>query len=717
MILKKLSVRKRFMRLLSQEFLRKLWVEGVTAIVLLFALPVQMALKLGAYQDRLNSMPKGILFELLIKNDPLLGAIFLLSVLMALAEFSYLFRRDKVDFYHSLPVSRTMHFAYRYLNGLLQFLIPYLIFYAAAIMVGIMNGALVVGYGKELVVTSVLYLLFFCVFYAVSLIAVQLSGSYLSAGIVLAIVHFAPMFFCYVLNEYGLLFLRTYVNTEIPLLYGYGSAVTICRQILQVYENMRCWSTGIVLLFTAMLLGPPLIAYGLFLKRPAEKTNCGLAYPVMEPVFRLIAVVEMGLFAGLLLRSISYDQDDKWLFFGLAAGCVLMHCIMQMVMQMNFRAFLEGKLSLVLCTLVTVLLMGTFRYDLMGYDQYIPDESQLDCVGISIQELEYYRNYIQEYTDEDLEKRFGSNYEYYTIFDQIYSESERYRLLQEMNLKNIWPILEIVQHSVENPKWKVYDANVTVCFKLKNGRCIFRQYQMDMEKEWKLCEKIFTMDDFKEALYPILNRGEENTNIWLNCNYSNDKEKITLSDTRFTSLLRTYKRELKELQLQTLREEVPLFTLEFTNQQDGFYNSYPVYPSFRHTLTLLKGYGYEVEPVNDLLYELQISYQKVDTYEDAEEADQMEAIRQEAQVTGNSVNFGSKTMTVNAAKQLEQLRPYLVPQLYRAFNLTLKEVESDYYVTGYLRDPSSGEVTIQDFLIEKGKVPDFLKGLEDSESP
>ncbi len=708
---KRSSVKKRLSCLLKQEFLRKFWMEGVAIIALMFALPVQMALKLGRYQGAMAEMPDGILFGFMLQNKMLLGVIFLLSISMALVEFGYLFQRNKVDFYHSLPISRTMHFTYRYLNGILQFVLPYVILYAAAIMVGIVNGALIIGYVKELIITGLLYFIFFCILYSVSVIAVQLAGSYMSGLVTMGILHFGSVFFCYVINEYCSFFLRTYVDTGKPLLYGYGSALTICMKVMEDYGKMSCWSAGLLIMLTAMLVFLPLIACGLFLKRPAEKTSCGLAYPLIGPILRLIAVVGAGLFGGLVLRSFSYDQSDSWLFFGLAAGCILMHCIMQMILEMNFRAFFKGKISLLVCTAVTALIMCCYRYDLRGYDEYLPEAGQLDSVGVSIQDLEYYRNYPLEYTSRELQNLYSSDYGYDVVFSQIYDETERYTLLQDMGLKNTESVLDMVQRSIEDNQWVDYEANMIVCFRLKNGRSIFRQYEIDLMEEMDACKEIFAMDDFKEVLYPILARSEEHTTIWMNDNYSGTKQKLTLPDTQFTSLLRTYKRELKDLQLQTMTEEIPLLTLEFTDNQDGIYNSYPVYPSFEHTLTLLKGYGYEFSSAADQIYEAQVVYRKAEDTDGIEAAASIEAAT--LQEYDSETVDEQKSITITDEKQLKQLRKYLVPYIYYASALTLKEIDQSYHVTGYLKDTVTGEVIMQDFGIEKGKVPEFLRVLEE----
>ena len=53
--------------------------------------------------------------------------IFLLAVLCAATGYGHIHSREKLDFYHSLPLRRMQWFSISYLSGLLIFLIPYLI--------------------------------------------------------------------------------------------------------------------------------------------------------------------------------------------------------------------------------------------------------------------------------------------------------------------------------------------------------------------------------------------------------------------------------------------------------------------------------------------------------------------------------------------------------------------------------------------------------------
>lgn len=702
MISKKLSAKKLFGRLLKQEFIRKIWAEGIVIIILIFSLPVNVALELGQYSKQLYDMPESVLMDFMLHNTTLLALSLLLGVFIALIEFGYLFQRNKVDFYHSLPVSRSMQFLYRYLSGLLLFLVPYTILYGVSILVGIAHGALVIGYLKDLAVFLLVYLLFFCALYSLSVIAVQLAGSYLSAIVAVMIVHFTGPFFCLLIRECQESFFRTYLDSGKPPIFGRGSVFTICLKTLEDYAHTGFFDTFTILILILLAVLLPFGGYALFLKRPAEKNSCGLAFPVVGPIFRFLAVMGSGMVMGIVLRSMSYSNDDFWLFFGLVAGCIVMHCIMQMILQMNFRAFFRGKLSLLLCTGLAVLAMCVFRYDLIGYDSYLPEADQVDFAGVSIDDLEYYRNYIRECTAQEYDRMIANQ----EVFSMVSGDEDECEVLSQMNLKNVQPVLNLANKSIEDDAWQGYDGNMQVCFRLKNGRHIFRQYRIDLWEGLSDCAEIFAMDRFKEAVYPILTRGEENTTVWLNNNYSGTKQKVTLQDTRFINLLRTYKRELKELDLMTLTKEEPLLTMEFTESQVDCFNSYPVYPSFEHTLTLLKGYGYEFKPMTDSLYKIQAIYNNPE--------DELISEYLNIEEWSSQASENLNTVWIDDKKQLKKLIPYLIPDVYYDSNLTLKPTEPGYYITGYLNDKLTGEEIIMGFVIEKGKVPDFLKTLEEN---
>lgn len=707
MISKKLSARKLFERLLQQECMRTVWAEGIITVALIFALPVSLALDMGQYASEISSMPDSTLLEFVSGNTTLFVIIFFLSIFISLLEFGYLFQRSKVDFYHSLPISRSMQFAYRYLTGFLLFALPFVIMYSIAILIGIAHGAMIVGYMKELAGLALIYMVFYWVLYSVSVIAVQLAGSYLSSILTLLSLHFGGVCFCQLIQECQKLFFRTYVDTGKPLLYGEASAITICSRVLEQFRETGYYDTFSLTVLSVLVVLLPAAGYLLFIKRKAEKTGCGLAYPLIGPFICFLAVTGVGIVTGMLLRTLSYSNKDFWLFFGIIIGCIVMHCVMQMVLLMNFRAFFQNRVFMLVCTVCAVAFMCVFRFDLTGYDTYLPSADQLESVGVSLGDLEYYRSYIKEYSEEEY-RRIRN-----LVYSTTYNSQEECRLLAEMNLKNVQPVLKLVSASLEDTEWGY--NNMKVCYQLKNGRCVYRAYMIDLQDHLAECSEIFSMDRYKEVLYPILTRGEENCNVWVYDSYSDNKKKLTLEDTQYITLLRTYKRELKNLSLETMEEEEPQALLEFMNNQNDFYNSYPVYPSFEHTLTLLKGYGYEHTLGSSSIYKVHVVYQE--TYDEAGDVDYAAGSEDGNFHDMDGVSEASDqyaSLWTEDKEQLKELSPYLVSSYFSSINMTLQKVEPGFYVTAYMTDRKTGEEVMADFYIQKGKVPDFLKKLKNS---
>lgn len=708
MISKKLSARKLFGRLLRQEYLHKIWTGGIICVVLIFAFPVNLALYLGQYTEELTRMPEDLLVQFISDNYQGFVCIYLIGLLLSMVEFGYLFRRDKVDFYHALPVSRSIQFSYRYLNGVIQFVFPFLIFYAITVLIAIGHGVMIVGQMLAIFRLCLMYLLFFILMYTVSVMGMLLAGSYLSALMVIFLLHFAGPVFCWIITRCERSFFRTFVNTGDQPLFGQGSIVTICIKTLEDFKDngyVVSHSFTLLVILGILLL---VLAYVLFWKRPTEKTGCGLAYPVIQPLIQCITVVGGGMLAGLFLQQMSFDGGDRWLFFGMIAGCIVMHMILQMIFQLNFRAFFQGKLQMLFCTALALLFMCVFRFDLLGYDQYFPAKEQLESVGISITNLEAYRTYLLEGGTFEYDE---SGWDVITVSSVTQDEKDLYQSLRQMNLKNTRPVLDIAQHAIQDKSWDRDKTNITICYRLKEGKCIYRSYKMDLDQEEANCSEIFAMDAYKEFLYPVLARGEENITVQLNSPTSTVKKKLNLKDVSYISLLRTYKRELKELSYEQLKSEEPLLNLEFTEDDYRIrYNSYPVYPSFKHTLTLLKGYGYEFQPIRELIYRADV------TLIANEQEDVFASSTSYASVEGSSFVEGTSSASTEAqklqikdSKKLKKIIPNLVDLSARMTNLTLEPVDETYSVTGYYHDVVTGEELPTEFYFKKDTVPDFVR--------
>ena len=110
-----------------------------------------------------------------------------LAILIGTQGFVYLHNKRQVDFYHSQPVSRKRRFWVLWSNGIVIFLVTYLINMFLGMVVasafGCMSGVILTGAMKGFF----LYFLLFLGIYHISIIAVLLTGNTLVSLLAMAV--------------------------------------------------------------------------------------------------------------------------------------------------------------------------------------------------------------------------------------------------------------------------------------------------------------------------------------------------------------------------------------------------------------------------------------------------------------------------------------------------------------------------------------------------
>ena len=120
-------------------------------------------------------------------------AVFVLAVVVGTVMFAYLHDRRKVDFYHSLPVSREKLYAVNYATGAVCVLVPYLVMRALTMVC-----AHAMGFGaalglKTLLGVIVSDMIFFLLLFAMSALATIVCGNTIIALLLQLWVFFAPV--------------------------------------------------------------------------------------------------------------------------------------------------------------------------------------------------------------------------------------------------------------------------------------------------------------------------------------------------------------------------------------------------------------------------------------------------------------------------------------------------------------------------------------------
>lgn len=393
-----------FLKGMSEDLRHKVWMLALSLLGSFLTLPVVWLLRYSdldlsavnrqitvmtsqEYEETLtesiNSMADFFGQELMLSASvvAILGA-----VVMGLEAFHYLQQKSMVDTYHSLPVSRTQLFGIKYINGLLIWLVPYLLCSVLALAlsgvllarVGGIGGLprLILEAGKNTLVLVIAFLLV----YHMMILATMLTGNMLNTltvavilgggviavyGLVLGFM--ATFFHTYYAQASGLA-LVTYTSPLTAPIVLVGSRVD--RDFMGADSLLP---TMLICLGIALVLGA--LAWISYLKRPSERAGRGLELPWLAWPLRL-AVSIMGGLGGWLFMYFLVSSTAWYVFGALLAG-ILTYGVLDVIFTMDFKAFFRHKWSMGAAVVVMLLICAGFQEDWMGYDRYLPDQEEI----------------------------------------------------------------------------------------------------------------------------------------------------------------------------------------------------------------------------------------------------------------------------------------------------------------------------------------------------
>lgn len=641
-----MTSRSLFFNLMKEDAKRRLWTIALTFVAFFFSFPVWTALRfnnfdMGDKSDQLYMISE--LKNLFSFQNGWIAVLFMiLSLIMGVTGFSYLHSRQKVDFYHGIPVSREKLFWANYANGILIPLIIYGVNLVAALIVAMVNGVVPVVFAGTVVKAFFLFLIHYSMIYSVTVVSMILTGNILIGILGTGVFHFFFPTVLLVLELCYQFFFHTSYRGGSTV---FGKLMDKCSAFTLFISNMviigrdgsftdQAMRVGAALAVTALLA---FLALLLYKKRGSEAAGKAMAFKISKPIIRIPIVVLSALCGSLFFYGI---QDSMgWALFGLICGMLLSHCVIEIIYHFDFRKLFADRMQMGLCTLAALLIFCGFRYDWFGYDSYIPSADQLESVAIS-DDLNTWISY--GYVTKNMSGDYEWNY-----------ESDDDFIFERMELTNTEPVLSLVKEAVKSNKEQYhsgtdsenrYDATqhyrFSVKFNLKNGKSVYRTYSIgskEVERRPEVIE-LYRDPNFLQAVYPVLTQTTEDT---ARVRVSVGEQTITASrdkngtDKAMTEkLLTTYQEELKSLSPETMEKENPVATIQFMtrNQADAeakreeaksswLYGDvidrgyYPIYPSFEKTIALLKECQVDIEGWNEMSNEVEAIYIDMDRYQ------------------------------------------------------------------------------------------------------
>lgn len=607
---------------LKENNKRRLWVWAVSVLVFVVLFPTFTALMVDRIVSRAEwfseiydeKLVQQIIHEKLIFSMcRTLGFSALIKVMTtgialisAIQGFSYLYSRKKIDFYMGMPVKRKKRFLHIWLNGILIYVIPYLLGLFISILIAANSGGVDRRVIYEAFTAFYTHILFYLSVYHMAILAVMLTGNIIITG-------FGFVILC--LYEYMVRLVSLgYKELFFQYFSSYGT------DVLPVLSPFGMLHTPVKLLLFAVFTGA--IAFICYLKRPAEAAGKAMVFEISKPVIKILLIVPTALLAGLFIaEAINYAPENSmngigYVIFAMALVVIIGSALMQVIYEFDIKGALHKKPHIVISGVLTALIFIAFRYDLTGYDGYVPNQKKIESVA-----------FVPDYYDTTWggNAYFDSNGAY--MSDLAYAD-------KYMNLSNVEDICELAGLSME--KYDKFRQQVekegyseeqaenwsyaTLIYHMKNGRSISRAVWIDVndDKTIQLLDRIMGTDEFKRGYMPgasenldrILAEGSTGQKISATCGNSIYLSKMSEADAK--EFLEIYRKDLALADFSKVKESTPWLMFSLNVEEDASGNNYDVwngmtrssitrtimmniYPFYEESITWLKEHGYYME--------------------------------------------------------------------------------------------------------------------------
>lgn len=382
-----------FNRMIYKKNLTRFWPFALLyAIYLILAHPLVVYLEIEA--ARMDTYGQRELWTVvgdhyMSMTEPI--SVFLISMVMAIAVFSYLYQSRSANMIHAFPVTRTELFVSNYLSGLTLLVVPQLLaaFTTNLVILGDANKmtwAVWTWFGMTMGETIF--------FYSLACLIAMFTGQLLAAGLFYMIWNFLYLVSVALINSVAALFIYGCDGNLIPIdshplwpmMYLFREVGFQLDATTEVY-SVKGISTLLIYLGIGLIFA--VAACLIYQKRRLECAGDFLSMGWTKPIFRwgtaIIGGVGCAIFVICLFDRYNsyYQMAVKFVVFLVIFGIALFF-VAQMFIEKSFRVF-RRKLAVESVSCAAVLMIGValLQFDVFGIESYVPEVSEVEAVALS----------------------------------------------------------------------------------------------------------------------------------------------------------------------------------------------------------------------------------------------------------------------------------------------------------------------------------------------
>ncbi|MFR4986697.1 MAG: hypothetical protein ACLUCH_04825, partial [Lachnospirales bacterium] len=301
----------------------------------------------------------------------------------------------------------------------------------------------------------------------------------------------------------------------------------------------------------------------LFKIRKSEKASVCISFKYAKTILKYLGVCIGAVLVGVIFYLIS--NSIFALYLGVILGCIILHCLVEIIYDFDFRAIFKNWYSIIGCFVICCLIIFSYQFDIFKRIDYVPSIDKIENVDINI------------YNDSEEAKNIQSQ-------DVIQAALELHK--------------EYLESTIEKNKYST--ENIKIKYKLKNGSILVRYIGIDypnLEDEEipnknNLLSKIINDKEYIEKAYSILYRTdikEDDITTFIYDNSGNSDEPKDNFKYDNKKLIENIKKDIEQNGIYTVNEEV-LFSIRFYIERSWEYeivnNSYTINISNKYKNTL-----------------------------------------------------------------------------------------------------------------------------------
>ncbi len=634
-----MTSRNSFFSLLKEDFRRRLWTFILASLVFFGTFPIVFTMMLQDwvtnYTNNTYLTEAQILERIAMYVSDFTGLNVWLAlvtcvgaVICGISGFAYLHSKKQMDFYHSLPVKREQLFAVRFVNGLLIYVIPYVISILYVYLICTIFGVMSMRIFLDAMFGFFWNLMGYIILYLSTIIAMVLTGKLVIAFFGIVVLNaYAPAIYALVLLLQESFFVTMYTRSadweDIVLNTRWLSPFSFYMSLISNFYNETVSVVLELLSFVVMAVLLGVIALWLYKKRPSEKADTAMSFKISEPIVRILIAIPVGVVAGLVLFALQYDLDEDfamvWLILGSILGALIAHGIIESLYQGDVKKCLSHKRQMGATIAVAIITPLLFYYDVFGYDSYVPKKEEIAHMALASSDLRFGGSYCDKEGGWISAEEFALEEMQVTEFDAMYElaqflakEISEHRRIEFFGYNNYYGSLKTEYVSV---------SNYVIQYTLKDGSKVTREYRYNLYEFLDLAERIYENEEFKTAIHPLFSLEKTNLELKsISCfsPISSMTNMITSKQT-MEQLLATYRKELLALTFEELREttaigdmsvEYVIYYSDGTIRTKNAGEKFLIYPSMKETIALIKANGYTITPITetDTIEKLTIRY-------------------------------------------------------------------------------------------------------------